>query len=144
MGRGGGVLQLQTKSALYFHFPIRISYWRSFKFSYPSTLLIALSTTFIRIFKSKWKKLLKNLCRMQLSPTVATSASTPAPQLLTSRSTCGNIREKSLSSAINVNTHAHMLTGSRHICGNICEKSLSSAINVATLAQKLVASGDTC
>ena len=58
-GKGGRVLQLQTKSALYFHFPIRISYLRSFKFSYPSTLLIALSTSFFRILsqngKSSWQ-----------------------------------------------------------------------------------------
>ena len=62
----------------------------------------------------KWQKFQKNLCRMQLSPTVATSASTRAQELLISRRTCGNIREKSLSSAINVATLAQKLATSRH------------------------------
>ena len=62
----------------------------------------------------KWQMILKNLCMVQLSPTVATSASTPAPQLLISRSTCGNIREKSLSSATNVASLAQNLVASRN------------------------------
>ena len=50
----------------------------------------------------KWQEFQKNLCRMQLSPTVATSASTRAQELIISRDTCGNIRERGLSSATNV------------------------------------------
>ena len=57
-------------------------------------------------FAVKWQKFLKNLCRMQLSPTVATSANTRAHALLISRATCGNIQEKNLSIAINVATPA--------------------------------------
>ena len=92
----------------------------------------------------KWQKFQKNLCRMQLSPTVATSASTRAQTLLISRGTCGNIPEKSLSSATNVASLPHKLATSGDTCWLIRVRSLSGAINVASLAQKLVISRDTC
>ena len=85
----------------YFHFSITTSHMSSLKFSFPSTLKITPSKLAFEL-EVKWQKFLKNLCRMQLIPTVATSASTHAQQLLTSRHTCENIREKSLSSATNV------------------------------------------
>ena len=61
-----------------FHFPITVLYLSSFEFSYPSTFQIMPSTT----GQSKWQKFPKNLCTMQLSPTNATSASTPAQKFL--------------------------------------------------------------
>ena len=88
----------------------------------------------------KWQEFLNIFCRMQLSPTVATSAITRAQELLISRDISGNIQERSLSNAINVTTPADQLLTSRNTCGNIRERGLSSAINVATLAQKLEAS----
>ena len=94
--------------------------------------------------KVKWQMILKNLCRMQLSPTVATSAITRAQELLISRDISGNIHERSLSNAINVTSPADQLLTSRNTCGNIREKSLSSATNVATLVQKLVDSSHIC
>ena len=65
-----------------FHFPITFSYLSSFEVSYPSTFQIPPLTTGL----PKWQKFLNNPCRMQLSPTVATSASTHAQELLTSTS----------------------------------------------------------
>ena len=91
----------------------------------------------------KMGKFLKNLCRMHLSPRVATSASIPAHQLLISRDTCGNIREKNLSSVINVTTLAHKLATSRHTCWLIQVRSLSVVCNVNILAHKLLTSRHT-
>ena len=124
-------------------FPFQSYSYLSFIYSsYPTTLEITSSILAFEL-EVKWQRFLKNLCRMQLSPTVATSASTRAQTLLISRSTCGNIREKSLSSAINVNTPAPRLVASRHICGLIRGRSLSTAHNVTFPAQQLVASKHT-
>ena len=80
---------------------------------------------------------------MQLCPTVATSASIRVQELIISRDTCGNMREKNLSSAINVATLARKLVASGDTCGLIQVRSLSVVRNVTTLAQKLVASRHT-
>ena len=126
----------------YFRFLIATSYFNSFNFSYPSTLQITPSLRLI--WKLKWQKILKDLCRMQLSPTVAINASTRVQQLLISRSTCGNILEKGPSNAINAVTLANKLLNLRCTYWFIQVKSLSCAIIVVTPALLVVTSGDTC
>ena len=94
--------------------------------------------------KSKWQWIWKNLCNMKRSPTIATSAATPALHLLFSNSTCGNTQEKSLSNAINVVILAKQKVTSRYTWGLIQMKSLSAAHNVVTPANRLSISKPTC
>ena len=125
----------------YFHFRIRISNLTLWSVTLQPCIQPHRGLAFE--LKVKWQKLLKNLCRMQLRPTVAISARTRAQELIVSRDTCGNIREKSLSNAINVATLVQQLVDSRNTCWLIRVRSLSVVHNVTTLAHQLVTSRNT-
>ena len=117
-----------------FHFSIKFHIWALFLIQLSFNLEDRTINHWRWNWKSKWQAFQKNLCRMQLSATVATSAITPAPQLLTSRRTCGNIREKSLSSAINVASLVPQLVISSDTYWLIQVKSHSVVRNVTSLA----------
>ena len=101
---------------------------------------------FSAISPSRWPKTSKRICfsMMERSPTVATSAPSQPPVLLSWKGICWFTVERNLSVANSATFPAQQQVTSRDTCLPIQEKSLSLANSVNTPAQQQVASRHTC